>query len=337
MFRRVLYSIGLLVFLAVPLGVPAEEDFSSIFVFGDSLSDNGNMANLAFVGIIPEMWFLLEEPYDLGFSNGPRAVEVLARELDLPLYPSNHLIANMPEGTNFAIVAARAVTLGEPPTIDLPTQIQAFLHFLNSQDEVDFYPEDALYVVFIGGNDIRYARDERDNRAAADMIIEAVTSVETALEALVSAGARHLLVANAPDIGGIPETHMIADAPGKRLFSKRATWLTRMFNWKLKQAVLRIEREFSIRIIEFNTFRFLRFILRNHEVFGFDNTKDACYLSFFEPVQTYNPGICENETDFARFVYFDEIHPTAKVHSLVGRAMVEAVEDEYSDEYRYND
>ena len=79
-----------------------------------------------------------------------------------------------------------------PPTIDLPTQIGAFL-----VSRRGVAPADALYVIFTGGNDIRDARDVAEKQVAKAINREAVEG---------AAGAERILVANAPGIGAIPET-----------------------------------------------------------------------------------------------------------------------------------
>jgi len=301
----------LLLFVWLPVGGSAEERFSEIFIFGDSLSDGGNLA------AVPGFEFLMAFPYDDGLSNGPRAVEVLAEKLDLDADPSLHLAGFGPMGTNFAVAGARAVTLGTPPTIDLPTQIGAFLISRRG-----VAPADALYVVFIGGNDIRDARDEADKKVANAIIKEAVEGAAAAVRALAGRGAERILVANAPDIGAIPETAALGD----RKFVKRATKLTKLFNKKLAKAVRKVERDFDMEILTFDTYRFVRFFRKHGVRLGlFTNTDDACFYSFL--------GIFNPECDeFDSFVFFDEIHPTAAVHRLAGEAMLEVVLDADDDD-----
>ena len=314
MMKNFLVRGMLLLFVCVPIGGSAEERFSDIFIFGDSLSDSGNLA------VLPGFEFLSMFPYDHGVSNGPRAVEVLAESLDLTADPSLHLVLNSPVGTNFAVAGARAVTLGPPPTIDLPTQIGAFLYSRRG-----VAPADALYVVFIGGNDIRDARDEAKKKVAKAIIREAVEGAAEAVRALAVAGAERILVANAPDIGAIPETRAL----GHRKFVKRTTKLTKSFNKKLAKALRKLEREFEMDILEFDTYRFIRFIRRHGVRFGlFTNTDDACFYRF---LASFNPE-CKFGQNFASFVFFDEIHPTAAVHQLAGEAMLEVVLDAYDDD-----
>jgi len=316
MNKKIVLRTILYVFLSLPIGVLADEGFSNIYIFGDSLSDNGNLA------AVPGFEFLSSPflPFDSGFSNGPRAVEVLADELGLAANPSLHLVAPFPQGTNFAVAGARAVTLGTAPTIDLPTQIGAFL---GSQGGLA--PQDALYVVFIGGNDIRDARDIGNKRQAKAIIRQAVDGVSDAVRALAGSGAEHILVANSPDIGAIPETRALG---GKKLV-KKATKLTKKFNKGLKKALRKLEHDQDIDIQRFDTFRFFRFVRKNADQLGFSNAQDACFQTavfFATGVPQFHPD-CNNGLNFDEFVFFDEIHPTAKVHELTGREMAEVVQE----------
>ena len=97
---------------------------------------------------------------------------------------SHVFVRPSPMGTNFAVVGARTVTLGMPPTIDLQTQIG---HFFFSRRGIA--PADALYVIFIGGNDIRDARDEADKKFAKAIIREAAEGAADAVRVRAAAGA----------------------------------------------------------------------------------------------------------------------------------------------------
>ena len=111
----------------VSLGVactPAAAAYTSIFAFGDSLSDAGNLFSED-GGIAPV------PPYvDGHFSNGPTWVEDLSQMLGLgPMKP--FLTSN--DGTNYAFGGAQTGTTDiNPPNpsspihIDLPDQINAY-------------------------------------------------------------------------------------------------------------------------------------------------------------------------------------------------------------------
>jgi outer membrane lipase/esterase len=204
----------LIVWLLFPIDSTAEPSFREIIVFGDSLSDTGNLTSL------PEFGFLNNPPFDRGFSDGPRAVEVLANSIGLNVDPSLHLVGP-PVGTNFAVSGARA--RGTNP-IDLPAQIGGFL--LNNGSTA---PSDALYVVFIGGNDVRDARDESNEYLAKGIIRDAVKSINLSVRSLVAAGGKAIMVVNVPDIGATPESQQSSDEE----LSERATELTKQFNKEL--------------------------------------------------------------------------------------------------------
>ena len=133
---RALSVVGALVIALVSAQASA---YSALYVFGDSLSDSGNVGVLS-GGTIPA------PPYAPGrFSNGPVWVETLAANLGLSA------TAALAGGTNWAF--GGAVT-GGPFTSSTPTltaQVSSF--YLPSVGGVA--DPNALYVVWGGGNDVR--------------------------------------------------------------------------------------------------------------------------------------------------------------------------------------
>src|SRR5690349_9276356 len=137
---------------------------SALFVLGDSLSDIGNVAAVAdyalnqpidppTVGLCnpTEVLVLKRRCHDLFYlesrvTDGPVAVERLAADLGLaPLRPSLHVIPNQPRaGTVYAVGGAKARGTRDS---DLARQVDWLLI-----DRAPL-PQDALYVVMIGGND----------------------------------------------------------------------------------------------------------------------------------------------------------------------------------------
>lgn len=310
MITKFLQRAFLLIFLVVPLSASAEDEhFTEMFVFGDSLSDNGNLA------VLPGFEFLSNFPFAGGFTNESStieddfAVEVLASGLGLQAEPSLFLPSLfpggplfIPQGTNYAVAGARAAPMGDGFPIDLPVQVGVFL-----QAHFGVAPQDALFVVFIGGNDVRDARDAGSKEAAKQIIRDAVAGIDSAIRTLAWSGAENFLVANVPDIGAIPETR----AEGGQELAKRATNLSRRFNGLLEETIEEIEDDLEVEIAEFNMFRFLRSVIKNADTLGFTNTQDPC---LFSPA-----------CDFESFVFFDGIHPTARAHALAGEAMLRLV------------
>jgi outer membrane lipase/esterase len=161
---KLLLSKLLLVTLLMPLGVFAtDKPIKNVFVFGDSLSDTGNLASL------PQYPFLNTPPFNHGFTNGLFAVEVLAKFLHLDVNPSLHLIGP-PKGTNYAVAGATAGGTGNPQ-INLTSQVDTFLLYQPKHSA----PKDALYIIFIGGNDVSDALET----PGKSVIKNAVQVVET--------------------------------------------------------------------------------------------------------------------------------------------------------------
>ncbi|UCE89333.1 MAG: SGNH/GDSL hydrolase family protein [Pseudomonadota bacterium] len=291
----------LLLLLTWPLSAGAGESFSRLYVFGDSLSDTGNLA--AVTGGFPD------PPFFEGsrVSNGPVGVETLADGLGLEALPSLHLL--MPAtGTNYAVAGANAA--GTEP-IDLPVQLTLFL-----ANHGGVAPPDALYVVFIGGNDVRAARDAANFLEAWKTLSAGVVAQAGTIRALAAAGARNFLVVNSPDIGLIPETSELALERGELRLRQRATAYSWLYNAMLARRVAHIEGGLEVDIEEFDLFRIFRELIGNPETYGFTNAQDACL----------GPGLVPRpDCDFDRFVFFDNIHPTARVHEILGRAALAGI------------
>jgi outer membrane lipase/esterase len=108
--------------------IAAAGPFSSVFVFGDSLSDTGNLAEIQGANFPNPPFF------NNSVTNGPPAVVLLAQHFGLPERPS--LFANgfqdthnlfgpgFQFGTNYAIAGARAF---QPGVGDLTDQVTGFL------------------------------------------------------------------------------------------------------------------------------------------------------------------------------------------------------------------
>jgi phospholipase/lecithinase/hemolysin len=196
-------KLGLAAFV-VSLGVacaPAAAAYTSIFAFGDSLSDAGNLfAEDGGQGPVP--------PYvDGHFSNGPTWVEDLSQMLGLgPMKP--FLTSN--DGTNYAFGGAQTGITdinpfdpSSPIHIDFPDQISAF-------NLVDPHPvKGALYTLDIGANDIMNALAEFVGGTISlaevrTVVTQAETNTIDSVGTLFGLGARSLLFYEVPNLGLTP-------------------------------------------------------------------------------------------------------------------------------------
>ena len=282
-------------------------------------------------------------------SNGPVAVEILAERFgffdelkpslfflplpDLPLVPPN--FPRPPAGTNYAVAGAEAGGFGAG---DLAAQVIGF-----SFDHGFTAPPDALYVVIIGGNDIIEAvkasidvfTGSVSDETSEAIIAAAVDAIGDNINFLIGAGARKFLVANSVNIGSVPATRIRADEEGlpRALVIGLATLLTKKFNKQLAERLdqIRAEQELignPVRIKEFNLFLFFEGVRLVGKFFGL-NTIDLCFDSetyldspiaerIFHPDCAPDPGELPK---FDRFVFFDDLHPTGRIHRVVGKAL----------------
>ena len=187
-------SLLLLVILLAP-GVASAGPITSLYVFGDSLSDSGN-AFLLTGGFPPA-------PYAQRASNGPVAVERLAFDLGLTLAPAAL------GGTNYAVVGATTgpvqIPGSSPPAftdnIATITHGQAALAGTGLLNQVGAFintgpvanPDGSLFFVWAGAND--FFIDPSLQGAA-----NALTNIGTAIGALYADGARQFLIPNLPDL-----------------------------------------------------------------------------------------------------------------------------------------
>ena len=155
--------------------------YPAIFVYGDSLSDNGNLYRLT-GGLAPP-----SPPYYNGrYSNGPVAVEQLAAQLGAPL-------------ADFAVAGA---TTGIGNIGDGGTQTSAgafglpgMLAELGASVIPAALAPNSLFVVWGGADDFISGGDP--NVAVAD--------IDEIIQTLELDGASHILVPGLPDLGLTPE------------------------------------------------------------------------------------------------------------------------------------
>jgi len=294
----------------------ADNSYSKIFIFGDSISDSGNLASV--IGGIPAPY------YKNRVSNGPVAVDTFTAKLGFNANPSLHLIG-LNAGDNYSVAGAKASgNEGQ----DLDMQILAFQANYNFNA-----PEDALYVIFLGGNDVRAATYQTDPAIAESIIQTANNKIQNAINVLYQSGARSFLVINVPNIALIPETRLNAEASKNPALINRAADFSKMLNKKLHKTIEKIEDIKNINIKQFNLFKLFNKIVEKAAKFGFTNVTDAC----FSPViPAFHPD-CNNGLNADQFIFFDEIHPTTRVHTMFGEAFYKKINNDEDEEDKNDD
>ena len=294
--------------------------YTNLYVFGDSLSDNGNLAEAFYHQNFPN-----PPSYHDSFTNGPVAAEVLAGRLGLTLTPSLFLTgftdvfglfggASYVPGTNYAVAgatAAAAPVAGGIPGANLPQQVAAY-----SARAGGIADPNALYFVLSGGNDVRQAAL---NNLGTTGITAGVSNELGSIQALINAGARNIVVVNVPNVGVIPE--FAQDNPTK---AAAATTLSQQFDLALTSGLAGLTRPAGTNVNLFDLYTFNSNIIANAAAYGITDTTDRCFTNTpLTPVATAACGL--NGANIDQYFYWDAIHPTGKVQALAGNALAGAL------------
>lgn len=289
---------------------------TNMVVFGDSLSDNGNLATLA-TGT-PTGAAIVSPPYDNGrITNGPVAVEVLNNLLGFA--PLEAALAS--NGTNFAIAGARVRKTGDSAddAISVPSQISTYLASMGGN-----VSSDTLFVLIAGGNDIRDARD-LDDSSGDKIAKDASRKLRNQMRKLIRAGGKYFLVTSVPDIGQIPESLLLADASGSQRPVVRGSALSEKFNDNLWKKTNKLKKQYpDVTIVRYRISKAFNEIVSGSPGNGFRVTDRACYI-VVDGAQSWDPE-CFFGAGLGAFVFFDFIHPTAVVHEAVGEAIFDKLQ-----------
>lgn len=216
------------------------QNVAQIYVFGDSLSDSGNVFKAS------QRQFPPSPPYFRGrYADGLVWTEYLAQQLKLNAN-SNH---------NFAYGGATTGSSQQVP-LGLLAQIDRYLASYSS------VRNHALYTIWIGAND--YLGGGNDPTQPVDNSIAAVKS-------LVQIGAKNILVVNLPDLGKLPGTRHTQRA-------EILHDLTQKHNARLALALKNFRQQLKseLNIIYYDVNYLFNQAIDESNKFGFVNVVDTC-------------------------------------------------------------
>jgi phospholipase/lecithinase/hemolysin len=298
-----MFAFALTLVGAPTAGQAAVIDYTNMFVFGDSLSDSGNVYDLT-AGTLPA------PPYAGGrFADGPVYPEYMAGRLGLPL---DNVLSG---GTNYAFGGAGTdfsvpVILGQSP-LSVESQVELFRaqHVFSGADP------DALYILFAGANNLRRGIDAAAaNPADAASIRQSVANdtvndIIGMVNSLHDTGARHFLIPNVPPLGTAPTdsaVRALADA-----FSVD-------FNAQLAAAVASLD---DPKVILFDTFGLSQRVVADPLAFGFADVSSPCLTD-----ASYLGGgtVCSNPDQ--HLVWDVDGHLTTASHAILADEMLSALQ-----------
>jgi phospholipase/lecithinase/hemolysin len=258
--------------------------YSQLIVFGDSLSDVGNIAASSF-GLYPGPYY-----WNNRFSNGPVYVESLDTGLALP--PITRSTAG---GNDFAYGGAQTSGTGGLDGIfikDLDEQVSQFLSTRTADPN-------ALYLVFAGANDFINGQTN---------VSVPIGNIQTQLNKLVTAGARKFFVANLPLLGYTPKfnTSPTTFAQYNSLSAQFNTSLgTMLDNLQAGNAALTIRR--------LDVASLFSQAIANPAAFGLTDVTHSAAPGLTSGTSSYDTTkIAPNAN---QYLFWDDLHPTATVHA----------------------
>lgn len=282
--------------LGVAISLPARA--GSLYVFGDSLSDDGNLFKL--IGLPPA-------PYYQGrFSNGPVWVEYLPSLTDLSgssannyayggAFTGNLTIDGVDHGTNVeganlpgitTEIAGFAAAGGHFGAGDVVTLWGGANNFFPITTLIEANPSQAVSLVTSG-------------------VSTAITQLTADATSLAQLGARTLIVPNLPDLGKTPDynTSALGTALGNAFAS--------LHDAALPAAMESVHNATGANIIVLNTETLLNNVIANPSVFGFTNVTQACI----------NVAACVNgdAATQSQYVFWDGVHPTTHAQYYIAR------------------
>lgn len=288
--------------IVVPATGHAQADFDEIFIFGDSISDAGNVYALTGETSKAPYSPVPAWPYAIGghhFSNGKTWAERLAQNLN-DNSGGKASLKNPGKNGNYAFGGARARSGSGNPSPDSATQIWMYLGDRGGASS------DALYVLQFGGNDIRdaiiaFVTGSEDPFA---ILNNAAQSVAAAVQGLHAAGARNFLVANSPNLAHAPAVIMSGASGLAGLF-------TAYFNGVLVGQLQLVEiGTDDINIIRLDMAGFTDAVVANPADFGLTDAVVPCLIFLTE-----SDAKCNNPEER---LFWDGLHPTAAAHDALG-------------------
>lgn len=304
-----------------------------IIVFGDSLTDNGNIYSFTSLAhkitskipVVPKT-----PPYYQGrFTNGPIWAENLAKKMSLDPSSSNQFV-------DYALGGSWAEPYNDSKQIfpfDFATEVGNYL----TNALLDFHKDKHLYAIWIGGNDYLSGRDDYEHATN-----NTVNIIKNQVERLIRAGAKNILILNLPDLSVTPWS--ILKGPE---FSQKLSQLSLLHNSKLATILAELKQNNpSVKIIAFNIMDQFNDVFLNPEKYHIKDLRSACYnnLNLFklnsEEIEAAkeiqmdiinNPSLqvayatgllqiepCSNPDDF---LFWDQVHPSQLIHQVIANAV----------------
>ena len=303
--RRSLRLVLALLLLFPALGAFAQ-DYTSIVVFGDSLSDTGNVAHLTqqTYGIrVPSPVYgdYTDGRFTDGTDTSPAArlysgvwIEQLAAML--PSKPP--VMDSLDGGTNYAYGFATtgygtgAFTFGpgDQLSVNVSNVGQQITQYLATNPRIT---SKTLFVVWGGAIDVLYA-------TSAESIVQAAMQQNLNIQRLVQAGATQFIVPNLPPLGDVPRLNT---SPATMAAGNQAT---KLYNDTLAaglELLLAFQHNPHLTVFQLDVFSLFKKVVKNAGNYGLENV-----TSMSQDDTSVDPDT---------YLFWDDLHPTTRGHNIL--------------------
>ena len=289
------------------------KDYTRIVVFGDSLSDTGNVAHLFYHDFGVRIPGTAIDYTDGRFTDGFDTIPAAQKYFGVWVEQFSAAIPSRPEvknsldgGTNYAYGFATTgdgtglFAPGDDPTFavkvdNISTQITKYL---NTRPHIN---NSTLFVIWGGANDLIHATSSDDIGAAAMQ--------ETLdIQRLIDAGGTQFLVLNLPPLGLTPRMN------GSALSARAGNEAAAGFNAWLATGISTLKDLYPDRHITFfqlDVYALFNRIAATPSDFGLTNFTKPSQGNFAVQPDTY--------------LFWDDIHPTTRGHSILADEAIKLV------------
>lgn len=275
---------------------------SRIYAFGDSYSDNGAALQITTgavkAGVPGAFIFPRLDVYDSDgrWTNNPglTSVEVLAKQENLQL-------------TDYAVGGAKSGNGNLSTWLDQYQDTGLFGQIEQYKTEVNRVADsNGLYFIFISTNDLS-ERFFYNQTGSVDALADAaVNNIASGISQLAAVGAKQFFVVNSTDLAALPLFEQ---------YSQEAAKFRDVINESLPGQLDILNKQLGVEVALYDHVAISNKIRSTPARYGFTNINDACKLLY--STDGLEPG-CSTPDNY---YYFDEIHPTRRVHQIIGEDM----------------
>ena len=284
--------------------------YQSIVVFGDSLSDTGNVAHLTSAAygsaaVFPgPMWNYTLGRFTDGRDTGPAAQALTGgwvEQLATSLASRPAVINSLDGGTNYAY--ANATTADRTTALSYGTNNAFTVNVNNLGQQVTDYlatnptvTPHTLFIVWTGTNDVL-------NASTPDQLTAAAARETAQIERLINAGATDILVPNVLPVGSAP---IYNNAAATKIAGNQAA---STFNQALAadlSALPAANPAVNLHLFPLDVFGLYNSLLGTAASYGFTDVEDSA-----QGVSSINPDT---------WLFWDYLHPTTAGHQQIALA-----------------